>query len=103
MTERRTVEQQAVLKLITESHSYEEAGDRLRIRPGLAYLVATGVPTDSSDGLSPEDLQRPGLLTAAQHLSNPRVEQPDRESHVREFLGSRAKRDPQMQAAAQSD
>ncbi|HEX3707843.1 MAG TPA: hypothetical protein VHV76_14550 [Mycobacteriales bacterium] len=89
-----------MLGLITENHTYDEAATRLGIRPGLAYLVATGVPTDSSDGLSPEDLQRPGLLSGAAHLSDPRTEQPDRSSHVRAFLSARAKRDPQMQAAA---
>jgi hypothetical protein len=40
------------------------------------------------------------LLTSAQHLSNPRTEQPDRETHVREFLSARAKADAQMQSAA---
>jgi hypothetical protein len=100
MVERRAVERQTVLGLIAENHTYEEAAARLGVRPGLAYLVATGVPTDSTDGLSPEDLERPGLLRAAQQLSNPRAEQPDRSSHVREFLAARAKGDPQMQAAS---
>jgi hypothetical protein len=99
MVERRVVTRQDVLDLITENHTYQEAARRLGIPPGLAYLVATGVATDSTDGLSEADLSRPGLLTAASQLSDPRTEQPDRASHVREFLRSRASADPQMQAA----
>ncbi len=93
---------QAVLTLVEEGHSYQEAGLRLGVPPGLAYLTATGVPTDSSDGLSAEDLRRPGLLPAAQGLANPRTEQPDRSAHVRAFLAARAGADPQMQAAAKA-
>ncbi|HVW81117.1 MAG TPA: hypothetical protein VHB69_09295 [Mycobacteriales bacterium] len=94
------VEQRDVVELIRQNHTYEEAADRLGIPPGRAYLIATGVPADSSDGLSSEDLQRPGLLPAAQQLANPRTEQPDRSAHVREFLAQRARSDSQMQAAA---
>jgi hypothetical protein len=95
------ISQHAARELIEENHTYEEAGERLGVPPGLAYLAATGVPTDSSDGLAPDEYDRPGMLTSAQHLSNPRIEQPDRSSHVRAFLSARAKSDSQMQAAAQ--
>jgi hypothetical protein len=93
---------QAALKLIREGHTYQEAGLRLGVPPGLVYLAATGVPTDSSDGLSAEDLTRPGLLPAAQALSEPRTEAPDRSAHVRAFLSARAGGDAQMRSAAQS-
>lgn len=99
---RRVPTRQAALALVEEGHSYEEAGLRLDVPPGLAYLAATGVPVDSSDGLSAEDLDRPGLLKAAQGLANPRTEQPDRSAHVRAFLAARAAADPQMQAAAKA-
>lgn len=91
---------QTALTMIREGHSYEEAAHRLSVRPGLVYLAATGVPVDSSDGLSPEDLQRPGLLPSAQHLANPRTERPDHGELVRAFLSRRAGGDPQMQSAA---
>jgi hypothetical protein len=97
---RKVPTRQAALTLVEEGHSYEEAGLRLGVPPGLAYLTATGVPADSSDGLSAGDLGRPGLLPAAQGLVNPRTEQPDRSAHVRAFLSARAGADPQMQAAA---
>jgi hypothetical protein len=92
----------AALRLIEEGHSYQEAGRRLHAPPGLVYLAATGVAADSSDGLSPEDLTRPGLLPAAQDLANPRTEAPDRSVHVRSFWSARASADPQMQAAARA-
>lgn len=99
---RKVPTRQAALTLVEEGHSYEEAGLRLGVPPGLAYLTATGVPADSSDGLCAGDLNRPGLLPAAQGLVNPRTEQPDRSAHVRAFLSARAGADPQMQAAAKA-
>jgi hypothetical protein len=93
---------QAALKLVREGHTYQEAGLRLGVPPGLVYLAATGVPTDSSDGLSAEDMTRPGMLPAAQALSGPRTEAPDRSGHVRAFLSARASTDSQMQSAAKS-
>src|ERR1700758_749970 len=53
---RKVPTRQAALTLVEEGHSYEEAGLRLGVPPGLAYLTATGVPADSSDGLSAGDL-----------------------------------------------
>jgi hypothetical protein len=93
---------QAALKLIREGHTYQEAGLRLGVPPGLVYLAATGVPTDSSDGFSAEDMTRPGLLPAAQALSEPRTEAPDRSAHVRAFLSARASADAQMRSTAKS-
>jgi hypothetical protein len=68
--------------------------------PGRSYLVSTGVPTDSSDGLTPEEYERAGLLPSAQHLSNPPTHAPDRSHQVRQFLAARVARDRQMQRAA---
>jgi hypothetical protein len=99
---RRMPTQQAALKLVRDVHSYREAGQRLGVPPGLVYLAATGVPTDSSDGLSAEDMARPGLLPTAQALSEPRTEAADRSAHVRAFLSARASADAQMQSAARS-
>lgn len=92
----------AALTLVEEGHTYPEAGMRLGVPPGLVYLVATGVPTDSSDGLSAEETARPGMLPAAQVLSDPRTEAPDRSAHVRAFLSARASADAQMQSAARA-
>lgn len=72
-----------------DATSYEIAARRAGLPPGLLYLIATGVPADSSDGLSPEDLARPGLLGSAQRLVLPPVDEPDRGPHIREFLRRR--------------
>ena len=94
--------QQAALKLVRDGHTYQEAGQRLGVPPGLVHLAATGVPTDSSDGLTAEDMARPGLLPTAQSLSEPRTEAADRSAHVLAFLSARASADAQMQSAARS-
>lgn len=91
-----------VTRLIEQNHSYEEAASRLGIRPGQAYLIGTGMPVDSTDGHTEEEFDRPGVLPSAQHLANPRTEQPDRSSHVLEFLSARAESDAQMQSAGRS-
>jgi hypothetical protein len=93
------VTRKSVLTLITEGHTYREAARRLGISPGLAYLAATGVPADSSDGLTSQEQARQGMLPSAQELCNPRTEAPDRSEHIRSFLSARARRDTQMQTA----
>jgi hypothetical protein len=94
------VDRQEVLAALREGSTYAEVAERLRMPPGLAYLVATGVPTDSSDGLAPQEYAREGMLADAQCLSNPPLAVPDRSGHVRSFLRARAAADAQMQAAA---
>lgn len=69
--------------------SYEEVAGRLGVTPGLVYLVATGVPADSTDGLTTEELGRDGLLSDAQGLVSAPVYAPDRGPHVRQFIRDR--------------
>ncbi|MGI9008684.1 MAG: hypothetical protein ACR2FU_21270 [Streptosporangiaceae bacterium] len=99
--------QQAALDLVAGNdnveRSYQAAAARLGLPAGLVYLIATGVPADSSDGLSPQDLARPGLLPSAQRLFNPPEEVPGPPGLVRAFLTARARGDAQMQAAGQQD
>lgn len=99
--------QQAALDLVAGNdnaeRSYQAAAARLGLPAGLVYLIATGVPADSSDGLSPQDLARPGLLPSAQRLFNPPADRPDQADVVRGFLTARARGDAQMQAAGQQD
>ncbi len=86
-----------------QERSYQSVAGRLAIPAGLLYLIATGVPADSSDGLSSQDLERPGLLPSAQRLVNPTTDAPDPAHLVRDFLAARAGRDAQMQAAGRQD
>jgi hypothetical protein len=89
------------LDLIRRGCSYEEAAAALGIGAGLAYLLVTGVPCDSSDGLSPEDLAREGLLhTSSQHLALPRPAAPPTSEAVHAWLRARAASDPHMRAAS---
>jgi len=90
-----------VLDLALRGMSYEEIGLALRLSPGLAYLVATGIPADGSVSLSPEDRQRPGLLPhSTQHLSNPPVHAPSSAKAVHEWMRDMAGSDGQMLVVA---
>lgn len=90
-----------VLVMIEAGVDYAEAGRRLGVPAGQAYLIATGVPADGSDSLAPEDLGRRGLLPGtSQHLVNPKADNPTKKEHVLEWVASRARRDHQMAEAA---
>jgi hypothetical protein len=42
-----------VKALLDQGHSYEMAGRALGIPAGLAYMIATGLPAEGSDSVSP--------------------------------------------------
>lgn len=90
-----------VLALAVQGVPYEEIGERLGILPGLAYLVATGVPADGSDVLTEEELAgRPGIVTGStQHLANPAVSLPKHQASVEAWMRARAVDDRAMQEA----
>ena len=90
-----------VLALVREGVSYEEIGHRLGIRPGLAYLVATGLSADGSDAPSAQAHERPGFLGTSQHLANPQpADDPTSKESVITWIKRRVAADRQMQAAA---
>jgi hemerythrin-like domain-containing protein len=91
-----------VLALLRRGSSYEEAARRLGIHPGQAYMIATGLPADGGDVLSPEELSgREGLLpSGSQHLVNPPTEVPTRDETVDAWLKARAQADVPMREAA---
>ncbi len=90
-----------VLALVREGVSYKEIGQRLGIRPGLAYLVATGLSADGSDAPSPQAHDRPGFLGTSQHLANPQpADNPTSKESVITWIKGRVAADRQMQAAA---
>jgi hemerythrin superfamily protein len=94
---------QQVLAALDGGTDYPAAAARLGIHPGLAYLIATGMPADGSDVPTPEELERPGVLaTSTQHLANPPVSKPDAAEVVHAWLRRRAQGDPQMLAAARA-
>jgi hypothetical protein len=90
-----------VLALVRDGVSYEEIGQRLGIRPGLAYLVATGLSADGSDAPSAQAHERPGFLGTSQRLANPQpAENPTSKESVITWIKRRVAADRQMQEAA---
>lgn len=96
------VTREQVLRLVEGGHDYDEAGRDLGISPGLAYMIATGLPADGGDTLTPDEQHRPGFLGGStQHLANhAKPENPQRSESVLAWIKSRASSDPQMQTAA---
>jgi hypothetical protein len=83
-----------VTALLDEGHSYETAGRELSISPGLAFMIATGLPADGSDAPRPEELERKRVLPgSSQHLVNPPPFNPTRKEHVIEWVKERAARE----------
>jgi hypothetical protein len=96
------VTREQVLRLVEDGRDYEEAGRLLAISPGLAYMIATGLPADGGDTLASGETQRPGFVSGStQHLAN-RVEpeNPTRKESVLAWVRSRAHADAQMAEAA---
>jgi hypothetical protein len=88
-----------ILPLVEQGRSYEEIGAALDLPPGLAYLLATGIPADGGDTVTGVQRQRPGMLAAhSQCLVNPRHENPTAQPRVREWMRGRAIGDAQMQS-----
>ena len=46
---------QQVRALLDQGLDYREVARRLGISPGLAYLIATGLPADGGDAPAPEE------------------------------------------------
>lgn len=83
-----------VLRLLGEGHTYETAARELGIGPGLAFMLATGLPADGGDVPSPEELEgRPVLPGSSQHLVNPPVVNPTRHDGAMRWVRERARRE----------
>ncbi|WP_199433026.1 hypothetical protein [Qaidamihabitans albus] len=92
-----------VRALLDQGCDYPDAARRLGISPGLAYLIATGLPADAGDVPSPEERrQRPGLRSASQDLANPGYENPTARERVRRWTAERVRADEQMRQAGKS-
>jgi hypothetical protein len=80
-----------VRALLDAGRSYETVARELSISPGLAYMLATGVPADFSDDLHPsERAGRSELAGSSQRLINPRQHNPQRNPVVVEWIKRRA-------------
>jgi hypothetical protein len=71
--------------------SYETVARELGIAPGLAYMLATGMPADFSDDLHDgERVGRAELADSAQRLVNPHQHNPQRNPIVIDWIRRRA-------------
>jgi hypothetical protein len=88
--------------LLDDGRTYAEAAEQLGISPGLAYLIATGIPADGSDTVTDDQLDRPHTFPGTtQHLANPQPPaNPTRNETVGAWMRRRASSDRQMQQAA---
>lgn len=88
------------MHLVREGRSYDEIGRMLGIRPGLAYMIATGLPADGSDAPAAGNVPRAGALQSSQRLANPDVvENPTSSPSVTEWIKHRVSLDAAMQEA----
>lgn len=88
------VTREAVREAVRDERSWEAVGVALDIRPGLAFMVATGVPADGSG--VPELSDRTGAgptLSSPQILVNPREHNPVRNDMVEAWVRERAQRE----------
>jgi hypothetical protein len=80
-----------VRALLDAGHTYETSAAELGISPGLAYMLATGVPADFSDDLhAGERTGRSELAASSQRLVNPRQSNPGRNTVVLDWVKRRA-------------
>lgn len=92
-----------VLERLTAGRSYAQIGRDLGIAPGLAYLVATGLPADGSPPIGHRPTPMGWLPQGGTHLANPPVADPTGEPGLVDWVSARAAADPTMAAAAQGE
>ena len=91
-----------IRELLEAGRSYEETGAALGISPGLAYLVATGLPADGGDAPDTGVYHRPYLREQSQELANSEeVENPTSKSSVIDWIKARVAADEPMRRAAE--
>jgi hypothetical protein len=90
---------QQVTALLDAGLDYRAAARRLGIRPGLAYLIATGLPADGGDAPAPEEGHDRHLVAGSQALALPPVDNPEANDVVLRWLAERVARDARMRGA----
>ena len=83
-----------VLALLDKGESFQTVARVLRVPPGQAYMIATGVPADGSDTPHPDELRgKPVATGSTQGLVNPPADNPTRDATVVAWAKARAARD----------
>ncbi|MFB7461143.1 hemerythrin domain-containing protein [Streptomyces sp. NPDC056188] len=91
-----------VQRLLADGLDYEEAGHRLGVPAGQAFLIATGLPADGGDTLTAAEQHRAGMpQESTQHLADPPAENPTGKDGTRRWLRRRAVTDRWMRQAAE--
>jgi hypothetical protein len=89
-----TLTREQVCAAIASEGSWQAAARALGMRPGLAFMVATGIP---ADGSGVPDLDGRGCggepLSSPQALVNPRAHNPMRNELVEKWVRGRAGRE----------
>jgi hypothetical protein len=81
-------------ELLARGLSYEAAAGELGISPGLVFMIATGLPADSTAASPPDELDRRGAPhVSAQRLVNPPTYEPGRSELVLRWVRERAVRE----------
>ena len=83
-----------VLDLLKEGHSFQTAARELKIPPGQAYMIATGLPADGSDSPHPDELRdKPVLPGSSQQLVGAPPFNPTGDDAVAPWVKERAARE----------
>lgn len=91
--------QKQVLDLLQRGLDYPQAARELGVPPGLAYLIATGLPADGGDTVTAAQRRRPGFRKASQALAHPPAENPTGKEEVHRWLRARATGDAALRHA----
>lgn len=79
-----------VRALLEQGQSYEAAARALRIPPGQAFMLATGLAADGSGAPPERELAQRHVPGSTQHLVNPPPFNPTRKEHVLRWVRERA-------------
>jgi hypothetical protein len=91
-----------VLDMLAAGADYSSIATELGISPGLAHLIATGVPADGGDTVTTEQRRRPGIAgSRGQLLVHSGEQNPTKKPDILEWLRRRATSDPQQRAAGE--
>jgi hypothetical protein len=78
-------------ELLKLGHTYESVARELGISPGLAFMIATGVPADGSGAMTPEELATRRVPNrSTQQLVNPPAVNPTSSDTVMRWVRERA-------------
>ncbi|MDA8295566.1 MAG: hemerythrin domain-containing protein [Actinomycetota bacterium] len=95
-----------VQQVLQATGDYTAAAEVLAISPGQAYLIATGLPADGSDGVPHDPARRAGVFAGStQHLVYRHLvaHNPTSDHKVHDWLKGLAAKDAPMRAAAARD